>query len=60
MTLAYRNFSKNAAKAERLGNFTEAERFWTQATTLATGQNQQWATDRANFCKHAAKRHATH
>jgi len=56
MTLAYRNFSSNAANCERLGNFTEAARFWIEAKRLANGVNQQWAETRAEFCQRTAAR----
>lgn len=56
MTIAYRNFSKNAATNERLGNFSEAARLWSQACTLARGVNSEWAELRADFCQKMAER----
>lgn len=56
MTIAYRNFSKNAATSERLGNFSEAARFWSQACALARGINREWAELRADYCLKMAER----
>lgn len=55
MSLAYRNLSQNAAVRERLGDFTEAADFWKAACANAHGSNQEWASNRADFCQKMAK-----
>lgn len=56
MTIAYRNFSKNAVTNERQGNFSEAARLWAQACALARGLNREWAELRADYCQKMAER----
>ncbi|ELD0485484.1 ANR family transcriptional regulator [Escherichia coli] len=51
---SYAAYSLGASRAERRGDYTEAEKLWNKAASSPCGAlHRRWALDRAAFCNRA-------